>query len=127
MAEFGGPVLLSSLVLLEVTNAAGLRSFRNPADNKACEQALKRFATDRESGLWIVPPWPASAWNDTYRLSQTYTPELGARSLDIAHVAAALAARAEFFLTFDERQARLAQAAGLTTPIATELRAASLI
>ena len=46
-------------------------------------------------------------------LSRKYTPKLGTRCLDVLHVACALELRRPLFLTFDERQQRLASAAGL--------------
>jgi hypothetical protein len=44
-----------------------------------------------------------------------FTPNLvGGSALDILHVACALILRADTFLTFDKRQAKLARAAGLS-------------
>jgi predicted nucleic acid-binding protein len=50
-------------------------------------------------------------------LAGKHTGRLGVRSLDILHVAVALELQAEAFLTFDRRQARLARAEGLPTPV----------
>jgi predicted nucleic acid-binding protein len=46
-------------------------------------------------------------------LAEHHTPTTGCRSLDILHVAAALVSGATEFVTFDTRQGRLAQLAGL--------------
>lgn len=46
-------------------------------------------------------------------LAEHHTPVIGARSLDILHVAAALVLGATEFCTFDTRQGKLAKAAGL--------------
>jgi len=46
-------------------------------------------------------------------LARRYGPRLGVRTLDSLHVACALQLKAERFWTFDERQAKLAKAAGL--------------
>lgn len=46
-------------------------------------------------------------------LSRQYTPKLGARMLDILHIACAIQSRNKILLTYDERQADLARAAGL--------------
>ena len=46
-------------------------------------------------------------------LSKTYTPTLGTRSLDVMHVACALELNMRWFLSFDDRQQKLAAAAGL--------------
>ena len=47
------------------------------------------------------------------RLSASYSEQLGTRSLDITHVAAALVLGASEFLSFDRRQSRLAAKVGL--------------
>jgi predicted nucleic acid-binding protein len=54
-------------------------------------------------------------WNASIDLARRYGPTLGVRTLDSLHVACALELRAKRFWTFDERQARLAEAAGLDT------------
>ena len=47
------------------------------------------------------------------RLAREHTAALGTRSLDVLHVAAALALRERHFVTADDRQAKLAAAVGL--------------
>jgi predicted nucleic acid-binding protein len=46
-------------------------------------------------------------------LSTAYTEQLGARAIDLLHVACALTLESELFLTADARQAHLAKAEGL--------------
>jgi ADP-heptose:LPS heptosyltransferase len=46
-------------------------------------------------------------------LSTAYTERLGARSIDLLHVASALTLESELFLTTDARQSHLAKAVGL--------------
>lgn len=46
-------------------------------------------------------------------LATTHTERLGARAIDLLHVASALALESELFLTTDARQAQLAKAEGL--------------
>jgi len=58
---------------------------------------------------------PEKAFDLCADLARRYGPKLGVRTLDSLHVACALELRAEQFWTFDERQARLARAAGLKT------------
>jgi predicted nucleic acid-binding protein len=50
-------------------------------------------------------------------LSVTHTSENGHRSLDVLHVATAVHLGARRFLSFDDRQKKLARAAGLKTPL----------
>ena len=56
--------------------------------------------------------WRA-ALNRAAELSQSQTPELGTRALDVLHVACAIELKSRYFLTFDQRQQKLAAAAGL--------------
>ena len=56
--------------------------------------------------------WP-HALEEARRIARLRTVTEGYRSLDILHVAAAVVSEAEEFLTFDERQRKLAQAEGL--------------
>ena len=58
---------------------------------------------------------PGRAWETSIELARRYGPALGVRTLDSLHVACALELRADKFWTFDDRQAKLAEAAGLDT------------
>ena len=72
---------------------------------------------DCANGIWALVNFPERTWEKSIDLARRYGPSLGVRTLDSLHVACALELRAEKFWTFDERQARLAEAAGLdTTP-----------
>jgi predicted nucleic acid-binding protein len=56
-------------------------------------------------------------WETCIDLAKKFGLALGVRTLDSLHVACALELGADKFWTFDERQAKLAEAAGLdTTP-----------
>lgn len=59
--------------------------------------------------------FPLRAWDTGIDLARRHGPALGVRTLDSLHVACALELKAERFWTFDERQARLAEAVGLNT------------
>ena len=54
-------------------------------------------------------------------LSIAHTGRLGARAMDMLHVAIAVQLKVDTFLTCDERQGRLAQAAGLDMQFVTAL------
>lgn len=71
------------------------------------------FERDRISGLWLEIDLPSIALEICAELSRIHTPQLGTRTLDTLHVAAALELKAERFWTFDDRQAKLAKAVGL--------------
>ena len=54
-----------------------------------------------------------SAFARAAKLSAAHTERLGARAIDLLHVASALTLESELFLTADTRQAQLAKAEGL--------------
>jgi predicted nucleic acid-binding protein len=56
--------------------------------------------------------WSA-LFNYAVDLSKKHSATVGARSLDILHIASALAVKAEKFLTVDGRQTEVAKLAGL--------------
>jgi len=80
---------------------------------EAARRANSELVSDEAAGLWLGVPLPENAFDLCADLARRYGPKLGVRTLDSLHVACALELRAERFWTFDERQAKLAKAAGL--------------
>ena len=77
---------------------------------------LKQLETDlREETLVVHIPidWVA-VLREAEILGAEHNESIGCRSSDLFHVAAAVELGAEQFLTFDERQKKMAKAAGLT-------------
>ena len=70
---------------------------------------------DQAVGVWVNAGVPDLVWGTCADLARRHGPRLGTRTLDTLHVACALELKAERFWTFDERQAKLAAAAGLKT------------
>jgi predicted nucleic acid-binding protein len=97
----------------EIMHAMGQQVFRGRTLIEQSEQMQKHFLEDCESGVWVLSGFPESALQRAAALGRTYAPKLGARTLDSIHVACALELGAQQFWTFDERQAKLAKAAGL--------------
>jgi len=112
MPELSPPILITPLVELELRNAILLRKFRRQIAAEE-ERPFSAFRADLEAGIVAVRPIAESAFAEALRLSARWTPTLGARSLDILQVASAIVLSAELFLTFDDRQKKLAKAAGL--------------
>jgi hypothetical protein len=77
--------------------------------------AWERFVRECQNRLWVETGLPQTVWERSIELTQRFGPALGVRMLDSLHVACALELRAQSFWTFDERQERLAIAAGLMT------------
>ena len=98
----------------EVINAICRVAFSGHLDETGLAEALADFAADFATGqLHQVDILWRAALNRGAELSQTYTPNLGTRSLDVLHVACALELKLRSFLTSDERQRKLAAAVGL--------------
>lgn len=98
----------------EIINAICRARFLRHLDDAGCAEALadleEDFALGRISQADIL--W-RSALNRASDLSRRHTPDLGTRALDVLHVACALELKLPCFLTFDERQRRLATAVRL--------------
>lgn len=114
MQKNGGNVVVSSLCAVEVVNAFSLRAFRKERTPTEVSDSIDAFNADLKAGTFLSVPVPPLAWDTALKLSRLHTPKLGTRSLDILHVATALAIKASAFVTFDRNQARLARLAGLT-------------
>lgn len=107
------PVLITPFVELELLNAMQLQVFRKEARRAEIRAAYAAFRKDVEAGVFAIEPLPDRMFTEARRLSSRWTARLGVRSLDIVHVASAIVLRASRFHTFDERQRKLAKAAGL--------------
>lgn len=108
------PAFLTPLLEHELRNAIRLCAFRRQITSAQREQALHDLDADQAAGVLHALPldWP-KALRHAEALSRRHTETLGARGMDILHVASALALKARRFVTFDERQRELARLAGL--------------
>jgi predicted nucleic acid-binding protein len=111
-----GPNLpISPFSRAEFANAIYRQVFLHRVSVVDASQAWEDFELDCRSGLLQSKAFPATAWATCIDLARRYGPTLGVRTLDSLHVACAIELKAEKFWTFDERQAKLAEAAGLDT------------
>jgi hypothetical protein len=99
---------------VEIMNGICLAAFRKHITLEAMRDALASFEEDFDAGRYTPADllWRA-ALKRAADLSRTHTPNLGCRSLDVLHVASALELGLRYFLTFNRRQQRLAELAGL--------------
>jgi predicted nucleic acid-binding protein len=111
------PFPLTSFCQVELVNAVELRVFRQEITAANAKQVLAALTSDLVSGFLRATPTPATVYDEALRLSRRHTAALGNRTLDILHVAAAVVLGLPTLYTFDHRQAQLARAAGLKTPI----------
>ncbi len=104
----------TSLHRIELRNALSLAVFQQRLTPAEAQAAWQDVVQDLADGLLVTAP---DSWDDLIAqaesLATQHTPAIGSRSLDILHVAAALASGATEFCTFDDRQRRLAQLVGL--------------
>ncbi|TET87334.1 MAG: PIN domain-containing protein [Desulfobacteraceae bacterium] len=99
---------------LEFNNAIKLKEFRTEITTDQTHLVMARFAEHESKGIFYRPQID---WTDVFKyavdLSKNHTAKTGSRILDILHVASALSIKADGFLTFDDRQSKLAYLAGL--------------
>ncbi len=113
MGQLALPVLITPLGELELVNAVQLRLFRKEVRPVDARAAAATFRADLNNGVFSMRALQEEVFARAMQLASKWTAKLGTRSLDILHVAAALTLRVDGFQTFDERQRKLAKAAGL--------------
>ena len=118
------PLFFLPLHALEVRNAILQRAFHQrrsiasgarqhvARERDAALARLERFMARRL--LLVVAVDMDTAIAPAAKLSTAHTERLGARAIDLLHVASALTLESEQFLTTDARQAQLAKTEGLT-------------
>jgi predicted nucleic acid-binding protein len=113
-ARLGGSLPLTLHGRGELVNSICLAVFRREISMEACQGALADVEGDLAAGhLHLADLHWRKALQRAVDLSGEHTPKLGTRTLDVLHVASALVLGCPSFVTYDERQAALAQAVGL--------------
>jgi len=124
------PLFFLPLHALEVRNAILQRAFheRRSLSARARQQIarerdaafdrLERFLSRRT--LLDVALDLDAVIGQAIELATAHTERLGARAIDLLHVAGAMALESEVFLTTDDRQAQLAKAEGLNVVTVAE-------
>lgn len=108
------PLTLSSLNELELLNASLMAEFQGFKEGGSAAVIEESMKTERDAGRLVYPPFnPAKAVARATELSRKHTLTDGHRTYDVLLVAAALEMKATDFLTFDSRQAKLAESEGL--------------
>ncbi len=117
------PLFFLPLHALEVRNAILQRAFHQHRSTASGERQhvarerdaafarLQHYLTRR--ALLDVTLDMDTAFARAVKLSTAHTERLGARAIDLLHVASALTLESEVFVTTDTRQAQLAKAEGL--------------
>lgn len=113
-AKISGALPITHYGRTEITNTICRCRFTGDLDDLGMEEALADFETDFKQGRLdqVSILWRA-ALNLSTELSHRHTPRYGTRSADVLHIACALELKLRRFITFDDRQRKLATAAGL--------------
>ncbi len=116
-----GHVAIGRLTCFEFRQSLRLKSFRHAADARLglsaadASKVLAQFdANLRDNVFAVLKSDLPRILEIAEELSSKYTPSFGSRSMDLLLVANAIHVHAEYFLTFDLAQRRLAELAGLT-------------
>lgn len=114
MVRAAAPLFFTPLHRTEVRNALRNAAGRREITDEDRRTAFRLIDDDLREGLFVHAPVD---WLNVFRsadeLSERYAARDGQRTIDLLHVAIALECGAKTFLTFDHRQRKLAQAAGL--------------
>jgi predicted nucleic acid-binding protein len=116
LVSSGTRVWFTPLHYAECTHAIAQQVFHKSMSAADAQQAYRHLEKDRAAGLWLEVEMPEDVFDVSADLARRHGPRLGVRTLDSLHVACALQLKVEQFWTFDERQAKLAKAAGLKSP-----------
>ena len=113
-AQAGGPLSVTLHGRVELVNGIALAVHRKLIDERTFAAALAALDEDFEQGRLVQADllWRA-ALKRAAELSRQHSRTLGARSLDVLHVASALELGFRTFLSFDTRQQDLVRAVGL--------------
>ncbi|HEY3855500.1 MAG TPA: type II toxin-antitoxin system VapC family toxin [Verrucomicrobiae bacterium] len=105
---------LTPLAILELRNAFNRAVHRQRITTSQRDALWQDIEADIASGFLVVTPVASEELHVKARqLSDSYTPSLGTRSLDLLHIAAAQILAARIFFSFDDRQRKAAAAEGL--------------
>jgi predicted nucleic acid-binding protein len=114
MLQAASSLIFTSLHRAEVRNALRNAAGRKEISHEECRTAFFLIEEDLAEKFLVHT---AVDWTNIFRradeLSEQHATQHGQRTIDLLHVAIALEYGARTFLSFDQRQRRLAKAAGL--------------
>ena len=108
------PLIFSHIHEIEIPNAIRLKRFRGEISQSQEKAALQLFRDDIKAGRLVrIECDLAEVVRRAEALSAEYSGDFGTRSLDLLHIAAALVAGCKSFVSFDDRQRKVAALSGL--------------
>jgi predicted nucleic acid-binding protein len=116
MKRHGGALPFTPWHRLEVRNAIRLAAYHRLIDPHQSKGQLKQIEADLRDEILIIhaPIDWTTVLHTAEKLGAAHNESVGCRSSDLFHIAAAIEWEADCFLTFDERQLKMAKTAGLT-------------
>jgi predicted nucleic acid-binding protein len=100
----------------EIVNSISLAVFRGDLGLDESKGAFADLEDDINQGrLHLADLMWRPALIRAAELSRLHTPGLGTRTLDVLHVSSALVLDCKVFVTYDDRQSKLAKTVGLRT------------
>jgi len=115
LLSLGERLWFTPLHYAECCHAIGQQAFQQNLSSAQAQRIYNDLDRDRASAVWVETDLPEEVFGVCADLARKHAAKLSTRTLDTLHVACALELAAERFWTFDERQAKLAKAAGLKT------------
>lgn len=114
LRKLGTPFSFSHFHEIEIPNAIRLKRFRGEITRAQEKAALQAFATDVAVGRFARPVYDLGAvFLLAEQLSARHSGDIGSRSLDLLHIAAAMEAGCQTFASYDVRQRKVAALSGL--------------
>lgn len=107
------PIPLSLFSELELMGAIQQRLFRKEMSQEEVAKSHYYFQKNFHQGVYQRVSFEGKEYDQALQLVRHYTSSIGCRTLDILHVASALLLNIREFVTYDTRQALLAEATGL--------------
>jgi len=114
LEQIGEPFAYSHLHELEIPNAIRLKRFRGEITKTQETAALRAFRADVDAGRFERLDYDlAAVFMGAEQLSAKCSALIGSRSFALWHVAAALEAGCDAFVSYDVRQRKAAKLSGL--------------
>jgi len=99
---------------IEIPHAIRLKRLRGEISKAQESAAIRVFRGDVDAGRLVRPDYDLSAvFIHAERLCAKHSGDIGSRSLDVLHVAAALECGCTELASFDQRQRKIASLSGL--------------
>ena len=113
IASQSEPLPVWEIQEMELHNALQLKVFWKELTAVEAKRQVGLFEQRKEKGFYYTPEIRRAQLTSDFKRLSAHTAKLGCRAFDILHVAFALQLQPDHFVSFDERQKKLAVKAGL--------------